>query len=125
VSKRVLTTLDLTTLLVALDHVEEFGPFSTVPDPQSAPRECIYLKYIPDDRVAALAARLPHVDVLFRTPAGSGRNKVVRKVFSKAAILHVLRFAFPTRKRFTECFRDLGSVNQKYWRVLKPGESQP
>jgi hypothetical protein len=115
--KHILKTLDLTTLLVALDHVEEFGPAATRPDPDADPGGCAYLAYIGDAQLAALAARLPHAEVLFRTPGAAGRNKVVRKVFSKPAVWHVLRFAYPDEQVFAPFVRDLASVDRKYWRV--------
>jgi hypothetical protein len=122
--KQVLKTLDLTTLLVALDHVEEFGPAAVRPDPDAKPAECAYLTYIGDDQLAALAARLPHLDVRFKTPGAAGRSMVVRKVFSKPAVWHVLRFAFPDEREFAPFVRDLGSVDRKYWRV-QPAKPDP
>ncbi len=95
-AKQILKHLDLTTLAVALDHLEENGA-AACPDPLSAPGECVYLRYIGPDQLATLAARLPHVEVVFRTVAAPPRNKVVRKVFSKPAILHLLRFPVPGR----------------------------
>lgn len=118
VAKHVLKSLELTTLLVALDHLEEYGPSAALPDPYEKPGECVYLAYIGDAQLAALVARLPHADVLFRTPADGPQSKVVRKVFSKPAILHVLRFSFPTGEDFIAFVRDLGSVNQKRWSIL-------
>ncbi|MBN9119695.1 MAG: hypothetical protein J0I06_11155 [Planctomycetes bacterium] len=117
-SKQVLRNLELTTLLVALDHLEEYGPSAALPDPYQTPGECVYLAYIGEALLAALAARLPYADVLFRTPADGPRSKVVRKVFCKSAILHVLRFSFPIGEEFVPFVRDLGTVNQKRWSVL-------
>jgi hypothetical protein len=118
VSKHVLKTLDLTTLLVALDHLEEYGPSMALSDPYSAPGECVYLTYIGEAQAAALTARLPYADVRFRLPGPAEHGKVVRKVFSKPAILHVIRFAFPTSQEFVPFVRELATVKQKYWRVL-------
>lgn len=120
--KHVLKSLDLTTLLVALDHVEEHGPPTALPDPETSPGECVYLAYIGEAHAAALAARLPHADVLFRTPGAGARSKVVRKVYNKAAILHILRFCFPNGDEFQPFVRELSRVDRKYWRVLQPGE---
>jgi hypothetical protein len=119
--KHALKTLDLPTLLVALDHGEEFGPAAARPDPDANPSECAYLTYIGDAQLAALAARLPHVEVLFKTPGAAGRNQVVRKVFSKPAVWHVLRFVFRDEQEFAPFVRDLGSVDRKYWRVQPAG----
>ena len=119
-AKQSLRTVDVTALLVALDHLEEKGPATAVPDPNTAPAECVYLKYVGAEQAEALASRLPHVHVLFRTPGGSGNNKEVRRVFSKAAILHVLRLVFPADQDFAPFVRDLASVNPKYWRVQAP-----
>ncbi|MBA4189087.1 MAG: hypothetical protein C0467_13900 [Planctomycetaceae bacterium] len=121
-AKRGLRTLDLTTLLVALDHVEEHGPGATQPDPKSAPGECVYLRYVGDPHASHFASRLPHVDVLFRVPGGAGQTKIIRKVYSKAAILHVLRFVLPTEEDYSPLFRDLATVKKIYWRVLAPSE---
>jgi hypothetical protein len=120
--KHSLKALDLTTLLVALDHVEEFGPAAVLPDPATNPANCVYLTYIGDSQLETLAARLPHVYVQFKTPGAAGRNKVVRKVFSKPAIWHVLRFAFPDEREFASFVRDLESVDRKYWRLLTDGQ---
>ena len=120
-AKQTLRDLEVAALAVALDHLEEHGPPAVVPDPAAGPGEYVYLTYIGADQAAALAARLPHVDVLFRTPAGSGKNKVVRKVYDKAAIMHVLRQVFPADQDFTPFVRDLARVNRKYWRVQPAG----
>lgn len=121
--KQTLKVLDLTTLLVALDHVEEYGPAAVCPDPNTNPTECVYLTYIGSAQLAALTARLPHVEVLFKTPGGAGRNKILRNVFSKPTILHVLRFAFSDERAFIPFVRDLESIDRKYWRV-QPGEQE-
>lgn len=120
--KHSLKSLDLTTLLVALDHVEEHGPGGVTPDLENHPEECVYLKYVGDEQAEAFADRLPHLNVLFRTLGGAGRSKVIRKVFHKPSILHVLRFTFETDDDFLPFVRDLGSVHRKYWRPLKPDE---
>lgn len=117
-AKRVLKTLDLTTLLVALDHLEEHGPAGTVPDPYGRPAECVYLAYTGDAHLAALTARLPHVSVLFRTPANGPRSKVVRPVFDKSAVLYALRFSFPNEQDFIPFVRELATVDAKHWKVL-------
>lgn len=111
-AKQVLKTLDLTTLLVALDHLDDYGPNATAPDPESLPDECVYLTHIGETHVAALAQRLLHIDVFF-PEAG-----VVRKVFHKQAIFHVFQFAFPNGPDFTLFVRDLASLNKRYWRLL-------
>ena len=116
--KHVLKSLELTTWLVALDHLEEHGPSAAVPDPYEVPGECVYLTYIGDAHAAALAERVPHADVLFYTPSVGQRRKVVRKVFNKAAILHLMRFSFPTGEDFAPFIRGLDRVDQKYWKVL-------
>lgn len=120
----VLKTLDLTTLRVALDHLEEFGPAATWPDPEADPAGCVYLAYVGEEQLAVLAARLPHVEVLFRTPADPPRNKVVRKVFARPAVLHVLRFALPDEREFDPFVRDLAGVNRRHWRVLPGGQGR-
>jgi hypothetical protein len=116
VAKQVLRTLELTTLLVALDHAEEHGPGLLVPDPLKAPVECVYLTYIGEEQAKALADRVPHANVLFRLPGGTG--KVVRKIYSKPVIRHVLGFAFPNGKEFAPFVRVLATVKPRYWRVL-------
>lgn len=116
--KQIFRTLELTTLLVAFDHLEEYGPPAALPDPYAAPGECVYLKYVPDAHAAALAERLSHADVAFKIPGGVGKSRQVRKVFSKAAILHVLKFSFPTGEDFAPFVRDLSTVNYKYWKLL-------
>jgi hypothetical protein len=121
VAKQVLKTLELTTLLVALDHLEEYGPSMAVPDPYEKPGECAYLTYIGDAHSAALAERLPHLNVAFKVPGAAGRSKQVRKVYSKAAILHLMRFSFPTGEDFVSFVRGLETVDRRYWRVLDAG----
>lgn len=118
VPKHVLKTLDLTTLLVALDHLEEYGPSATVADPYVSPSECVYIVYIGETQAAALATRLPHLEVVFRLPGVAKQGRVVRKVFSKSAVTHVMQFAFPTSPGYAPFVRELASVKQKYWRVL-------
>jgi hypothetical protein len=118
VPKQILRTLELTTLLVALDHAEEHGPGLLVPDPLNAPAECVYLAYIGADQARALAERVPHANVLFKVPGGAGKSKIVRQVYSKPVIMHVLRFAYPNSQDFVPFVRELASVKQKYWRVL-------
>jgi hypothetical protein len=120
--KHTLRNLDLTTLSIALDHVEEHGPATATPDPDTIPTECVYLKFIGDAPLNLLAARLPYRNILLHTLAGAGQNKVIKKVFSKPAILHVLRFIFPSDDDFTPFVRDLGSVPRKYWRSLDTDE---
>ena len=116
--KHVLKTLDLTTLLVALDHREEYGASATVPDPYVSPSECVYVTYIGEAQAAALAERLPHIEVVFRLPGVAKRGRVVRKIFSKSAVTHVMQFAFPTSPDYAPFVRDLAAVKQKYWRVI-------
>jgi hypothetical protein len=116
--KQVLRALDLTTLLVALDHLEEHGPPPAVPDPYAAPAECVYLAHVGADHLAALTARLPHATVLFRTPADGPKGKVVRPVFDKAALLYVLRFCFSKGNEFAPFVRDLRPINPRRWSVL-------
>jgi hypothetical protein len=117
----VLKTLELTTLLVALDHLEEYGPGMAVADPYEKPGECVYLKYIGDAQLKALTDRLPHIRVRFSLP-GRGRGNTtrnpVRVVFSKPAIIHVLQFSFPRSKAYVAFVRDLKSVDESYWKVV-------
>jgi hypothetical protein len=120
--KHALMTLDVATLRVALDHCEDHGPAAVHPDPETNPADCAYLAYIGDSQLQALVARLPHVEVLFKTPAAGARSKVVRKVFSKPAVWHVLRVAYPDEQEFSPFVRDLGMVDRKYWRLLAPGQ---
>lgn len=116
--KQVLKTLELTTLLVALDHLEEYGPGTAVADPYEKPAECVYLTYIGDEHAAALAERVPHRNVTFSVPGTRGHHRIVRKVFNKAAILHLMRFSFPTGDDFAPFVRGLDTVDRKYWTVL-------
>jgi hypothetical protein len=116
--KRILTTLELTTLLVALDHLEEYGPDMSVPDAYEKPGECVYLKFIGEAHLKALTDRVPHLDVRFNLPGNSGERNPIRAVFSKAAILHVLQFCFPQSNEYRPFVRDLKSVDERYWRVL-------
>jgi len=118
VPKQIFKTLELTTLLVAFDHLEEYGPPAAVRNPYDAPDECVYLKYVPDEHAAALAERLPHADVAFKVPGAAGHSRQVRKVFSKAAILHILKFSFPTEPDFASHMRVLSTVGEEYWKVL-------
>lgn len=117
-AKQVLKSLDLTTLLVALDHHDEYGPPAATPDPYADPAACVYLTYAGEQQAAALAQRLPHVEVLFITPGVGDRRKIVRKVFGKPAIEYVLRFSFAKSKEFLPFVRDLGRIDRKYWKVL-------
>lgn len=117
VPKHVLKSLELTTLLVALDHLEEYGPGAALPDPYEKPGACVYLAYVGEKQLAALAERLPHADVLFSTPGAGERRKVARKVFNKAAIFHLMRFSFPTGDEFAPFVRGLDTVDRKYWTV--------
>jgi hypothetical protein len=117
-SKHVLRSLELTTLLVGLDHLEEYGPSAVVPDPYAVPAECVYITYIGEAQAEALAARLPHLNVAFRVPGGAGKSRQVRKVFNKAAILHLMKFAFPTGDEYAPFLRGLETVDRQYWKVL-------
>lgn len=116
--KQVLKSLELTTLLVALDHLEEYGPGMAVPDPYEKPAECVYLTYVGEAQAEALANRVPHHNVTFHVPGGAGKNRVVRRVYSKAAITHVLKFCFPRSRAFVPFVRSLKTVAPEYWRVL-------
>jgi hypothetical protein len=116
--KHVLKTLELTTLLVALDHLEEYGPGMAVADPYEKPEECVYLKFVGDEQLKALTNRLPYVSVRFHSPGSAGERNPIRAVFSKAAILHVLQFSFPNSDEYLPFLRDLSSVDEQYWRVL-------
>jgi hypothetical protein len=112
----VLKTLDLTTWLVALDHLEEHGPSAAVPDPYEVPGECVYLGYLGDAHAAALAERLPYRNVKFHVPSRTGL--VIRKVYRKAAVLHLMRFSFPNSEDFVPFVRGLDTVDRKYWTVM-------
>jgi hypothetical protein len=116
--KHVLETLDLAKLNLALDHAVESGLAAIRPDPEEDSACCVYLAYVGDAQLAAFAARLPHIEVQFTMPGNWLPNKVVRKVFSKPAVWHVLRLAFADESEFAPCVRDLESVHRKYWRVL-------
>jgi hypothetical protein len=116
--KHVLKSLELTTWLVGLDHLEEHGPSATVADPYEKPGECVYLTYTGDAHAEALAERVVHVNVTFRIPGATGRSKVVRKVYCKAAILHLMRFSFPKGEDFAPFVRGLDTVDRRYWNVL-------
>jgi hypothetical protein len=118
VPKHVLKSLEFTTWLVALDHLEEHGPNATVPDPYEVPGECAYLTYIGDEHAAALAGRVQHLNVAFKIPGATGRTRQVRKVYNRAAILHLMRFSFPTGEDFASFVRGLETVDRRYWRVL-------
>jgi hypothetical protein len=113
--KQVLKTLELTTLLVALDHLEEYGPGMAVPDPYEKPEECVYLKFIGEEHLKALINRLPYVRVKFNLP---GSGSVIRHVFSRAAVMHLMEFSFPNTDAYRPFVRDLKSVDEKYWRVV-------
>lgn len=117
-AKQVLKSLDLTTLLVALDHLEEHGPPVAAPEPYANAAGCVYLAYIGEAHLAALTGRLPHASVLFRTMASGPKSKVVRPVFDKTAILYLMRFCFPTSNAFAQFVRDLGPINPQRWSVL-------
>ena len=119
--KHVLKSLELTTLLVALDHLEEYGPSAAVPDPYETPGACVYITYIGDAHAKALAARVPYRNVKFSVPTTAG---VVRRVYCKAAILHLMRFAFPKSEEFVPFVRGLDTVDRKYWTVMD-AEGQP
>ncbi len=116
--KQIFKTLELTTLLVALDHLEEYGPPAALADLYAAPGEGVYLKYVPDAHAAALAGRLPHARVAFKVPGTRGRSREVRHVFNRAAVLHLLKFCFPDEPDFGPYLRTLSSVGEKYWKVL-------
>lgn len=117
-AKQVLKALDLTTLLVALDHLEEHGPPVAAPEPYTNAAECVYLAYIGEAHLAALTGRLPHVSVLFRTPADGPKGKVIRPVFDKTAITYLMRFCFPKSNAFAKFVRDLGPINPRRWSAL-------
>jgi hypothetical protein len=90
-AKHLLRSVDLAALSVALDHAEEHGPWKVdQPEPQAAPAECVYLRHAGVEQIELLAKRLPHADVQFSTLASGPKRKVIRKVFHKATILHVL-----------------------------------
>jgi hypothetical protein len=125
VPKHILKSLDMTTLLVALDHLEEYGPSTAVPDLEASPGEAAYLTYIGEEQIAAIAARLPHADVRFKVPGRAGKTKVVRKLFNKAALIHVLKFAYPNGPDFLPFVRSLDTVDKQYWRVLPPNSDPP
>lgn len=112
--KQVLKSLELTTLLVALDHLEEYGPSMAIADPYEKPAECVYLKFIGDAQLKALTDRIPYRNVRFNTFSG----KVVRQVFNKAAIVHLMEFSFPQSKAYKAFIHDLKSINETYWHVL-------
>jgi hypothetical protein len=116
-AKRVLKNLDLTTLLVALDHLEEFGPAAEVPNPRTNPDDCVFLKYIGPAQLDALASRLPHVEVMLYPRT----HKIYRKVFSRPAIWHVLRFVFGDEKVFAPSVCSLKEFSQvgEWWRTWK------
>jgi hypothetical protein len=116
--KQTLRNLGTDALAVALDHLEENGPSAALPDPNVSPGDCVYLKLARPDQIETLAARLPHANVRFKTMGSKGRHFAMRKVFSKAAILHILRLLFPTDQDFMPYLRDLGSVDHKYWKVM-------
>lgn len=118
VTKQVLRNWELTTLLVALDHLEEYGPSAAIADPYESPAECAYLTYIGDAQLAALVARLPYRHVRFLTPSAGAAGKVVRTVFNKQALFHVIRFSFPKNTKALVFVRGLESVDRKYWTVL-------
>lgn len=117
--KQVLKTLELTTLLVALDHLEEYGPSAVVADPYEKPAECVYLAYIGEAQLAALTARIPHVKVRFYMPTGPS---IIRDVFNKAAIMHLMQFSFPRSKAYLPFVRALKSVPERYWRLVDADE---
>src|SRR5262245_12589947 len=110
-AKQVLRSVDPDALAVALDSAEEHGLVRTAPDPDKAPENCVYLKFAGPEQLEVLASRLPHVKVQFRTMGGAGRSKVVREVFHKTVILHVLRFVFPSDQDFEPMLRALSTVD--------------
>jgi hypothetical protein len=114
-----LRRVDLTALSVALDHAEEHGPWKVdKPDPQAAPAECIYLRYAGAEQVELLARRLPHAEVQFSTLASGPKRKVVRKVFHKATILHILAFLFREEDAAEQFVRSLDTVSKRCWKAL-------
>lgn len=117
-ARQILKTLDLTALLVALDHFEEHGPPAVTPDPYAGTAGCVYLAYIGDEHLHALTTRLPHATVRFRTMATGPRAVVDRPVFDRAAVLYVLRFCFPGDDSFLEFVRDLAPINPRRWSLL-------
>ncbi len=118
-AKQLLRSVDLAALSIALDHAEEHGPWKVdKPDPQTAPAECVYLRYAGAAQIELLARRLPHADVQFSTLASGPRRKVVRKVFHKATILHLLAFLFREEEGAERFICSLDTVNKKYWRAL-------
>jgi hypothetical protein len=117
VAKQALRTLDPVALAVALDRAEEDGIASQAPDPARHPADSVYLKYAGDEQLDLIAARLPHVTVQLRTPAGAGRNKKLVKVFHKPAIDHVLGFLLAAED-VARGTRSLDTVDRKYWKVL-------
>jgi hypothetical protein len=121
VAKRVLRNLDVAALAVALDRAEEAGLMTRTPAPKERPGECVYLKYAGNEQLGLLTTRLPHVMILQRTPGGAGRSKKYVVVFDRAAALHVLGFLLDAEE-VQRCTRGLDTVDQRYWRVLRPDE---
>jgi hypothetical protein len=116
-AKQVLKHLDLAALSVALDHAEEHGLTTKIPDPAEHPVMCVYLKYVGTEQAELLARRLPHVTILLRTPAGAGRNKKLIPVFDREAIEHILDFLMPSGEG-SGSWRTLDTVDKKYWKVV-------
>jgi hypothetical protein len=117
-AKRVLRSVDPDALAIALDDAEERGLGLIVPEPEKAPEDCVYLEFAGPAQLELLASRLPTVEVQLRTMGGAGRSKVVRKVFHKAAVLHVLRFVFASDDDFEPMMRALDTVDRKDWKVV-------
>jgi hypothetical protein len=121
VAKRVLRNLDVAALAVALDRAEEAGLTARTPAPKERPGECVYLKYVGNEQLGLLTTRLPHAMILRRTPGGAGRNKKYVVVFDAATVQNVLGFLLDAEE-VKRCTRSLDTVEQRYWRVLRPDE---
>ncbi len=117
-AKQVLRSVDPEALAVALDSAEEHGLLLTAPDPDKAPEQCVYLRYAPLAQLELLASRLPYAKVQFGTMGGAVKYKIVRPVFHRAVIQHVLRFVFPSDQDFEPMLRALSTVDKKYWKVV-------
>jgi len=118
-AKHLLRSVDLAALSVALDHAEEHGPWKVdKPDPQADSAGCVYLRYVGAEQIELLARRLPHAHVQFSTLASGPKRKVVRKVFHKATILHVLAFLFKEEVRAEQFVRSLDTVSKRCWKAL-------